>query len=89
MRESIEGQGNLEHLEHPDKKWVVRYLFLIATEFVERPGLPRVAARKHSRGFVSSLAGEPLPQGHYRLYASDGEVLKVQNNGAAWVILGS
>jgi hypothetical protein len=89
MRDTIEGQGQLENWDHPDKAWAVRYRFDITTEYVERPGLPRVAARRRSSGFVRSTNGEVFPDGYYRLHAADGEILKVQSHGEAWVILAS
>jgi hypothetical protein len=89
MHETLEGQGELENLEHPDKKWAVRYLFDIRTETtVERPGLPSWATRKHSTGSVRPLVvGKAFPLGYYRLYTADGEILRVKNLGQAWAIL--
>ena len=90
MHETLEGQGELEDLEHPDKKWAVRYLFDIRTETtVERPSLPSWAIRKHSTGYVRPLVGGAFPLGYYRLYTSDGEILRVKNLGQAWPILAS
>lgn len=90
MREIIEGHGQLESWERPEAKLPVSYVFEITTEFFERPGFPRVAARKHSIGKIGALTGEILAEGYYRLLASDGEILKVQNVGLGqWVILAS
>jgi hypothetical protein len=90
MYETIQGQGQLESWDRPEKKIPVSYRFDITTNILERPGFPRVATHRDSRGTVRSLSGESLSQGEYRLFASNGEVLKVQNIGLEeWVILAS
>lgn len=90
MRERIEGRGQLENWERPEKKIPVSYRFDITTDIVARPGLPRVAAHMHSTGKIEALSGQPLAGGHHRLFASDGEILKVENVGLGdWVILAS
>lgn len=90
MHETIEGCGQLENWESPEKRIPVSYRFDITTDLVDSPGLPRVAARRHSIGKINSLTGEPLTAGYHRLLASDGEILKVKNVGLAhWVILAS
>ena len=89
MRETIEGQGELENLADPEKRWTVHYRFDITTKIVERPGLPREAAHKQSTGRIRSAAGENFAPGYYRLYAAGGEVLNVQSYGNMWVILAS
>jgi hypothetical protein len=90
LHERIEGQGQLENWDQPGNKFSVDYEFDITTEILEKPGLPPVGTRKHSRGNVSSSTREFIEQGYYRLYASDGEILRVQNVGLdLWVILAS
>jgi hypothetical protein len=90
LHEVLEGRGQLEKWENPDKRYEVTYRFDIHSEIVERPGLPRVTSKRHSQGVIISATGERFPEGYYRLHASDGEVLKVQNvNLGIWVILAS
>jgi hypothetical protein len=89
MIDKIQGQGQLETWDQPEKKISVAYRFEITTDVLARPGFPRVATRKHSTGNVSTLTGQSIGPGYYRLYASDGEVLKVQNLGGQWMILAS
>jgi hypothetical protein len=81
MRERIEGRGQLESWERPEKKIPVEYVFDIITDVLARPGFPPVATKKHSEGRIHSVAGESITQGYYRLFAEDGEILKVQNVG--------
>jgi hypothetical protein len=88
MQEEVEGVGQLEKWEHPDKKHEVQYQFRISTEIIARPGFPPMTERR-SKGTVQSVAGELLPEGEYRLY-TDEEILKVKNAGLGiWVILAS
>ena len=88
--ELLEGVGQLEKWDHPDKKkYAVRYRFTITTEIVEKPGFPRVASKRHGEGVIESTSGEHFLEGEYRLYADD-ETLKVKNLGlGTWVILAS
>jgi len=89
LHDRIEGQGQLENWERPDKKTPVSYHFDITTEVLERPGFPRVVARKHSIGSVRTISGVPIAEGEYRLFAEDSEILKVKNLFGQWVILAS
>lgn len=87
LHDELRGRGQLEAWERPGRKYEVNYEFEIDTEVVERKGFPRVATRRHVRGTVVSVPGGQFPEGDYRLYAADGEVLKVQNVGLGmWVI---
>lgn len=88
MHEPLEGQGELERWERPGDRFPVEYFFDIVTEVRDRPGFPSATARSHSSGRVTALSGKPLSEGYYRLFASDGEILKVKNLGfGGWVIL--
>jgi hypothetical protein len=90
LRERIEGLGELETWEHPGDRILVGYGFDIATEVLERTELPRVSTHRHSNGIVLALSGQFITEGYYRLFASHGETLKVQNVGLGrWVILAS
>jgi len=90
MNERIQGRGELESWESPGNRSQVDYVFDITTDFLSRPGFPRVATRKHSMGKITTLTGEAIASGYYRLFASDGEILKVENLGMGeWVILAS
>lgn len=89
MRETLEGRGQLEAWVNPVQKHEVDYHFEITTDIVERPGFPKVAARKHAHGTVISTVGKSFAEGEYRLFAQDGEILKVKNLGLAWTILAS
>jgi len=91
MLEAIEGRGKLEDWDVPKVQMPVVYRFQIRTEILNRAGFPPVAARKHSIGLVQTLSGDCISgEGYYRLFAEDGEILKVQNVGLGqWVILAS
>jgi hypothetical protein len=90
MHERLEGRGQLESWERPEKKIPVEYLFDITTDILARPGFPAVATRKHSKGSIHAISGESISQGYHRLFAEDGEILKVQNVGLDyWAILAS
>jgi hypothetical protein len=90
MQERIRGQGQLEDWDLPTTKRSVSYLFDITTDVLARPGFPPVTTRRHSLGRISAVTGDSIREGYYRLYASDGEILKVQNVGLGqWVILAS
>ena len=87
MHENIEGHGQLEDREHPEKRIPVSYTFDITTEILDSEGL---AVRKDSIGKIRALTGESIPEGYYWLFASDGEILKVKNVALGpWVILAS
>jgi len=90
MEEYLEGDGELECWENPDKKYVVRYQFTIITEIIAKTGIHAVGTRRHGIGRVTALSGEFFAEGEYRLIAEDGEVLKVFNSGLDhWEILSS
>jgi hypothetical protein len=89
MQEILKGRGQLEDWQAPHGKHEVDYHFEIVTEIVERQGFPPVAGRRRSKGNIVSTVGDRLPEGEYRLYAEDGEVLKVKNLGFVWAILSS
>jgi hypothetical protein len=82
VHERIEGPGHLETWENPGRRAPVSYAFDITTEIIDsQHGLPRVATRRHSVGTIVALNGESLSEGYYRLFTSDGEILKVKNVG--------
>jgi hypothetical protein len=86
MQELLRGIGQLEKWERPDGLHEVSFHFTVTSDVVQRPGFPRVAAKKHAEGHVRSTGGESFPEGSYRLYAED-EVLKVRNLGlGTWTI---
>jgi hypothetical protein len=88
MEEYLEGDGELERWENPDKKYPVRYQFTIITEIIPSTGIHAVRTKRHGIGRVISLSGEVLVKGEYRLIVEDGEVLKVFNSGLdRWEIL--
>jgi hypothetical protein len=90
LKERIEGLGELETWERPGHRFLVGYGFDITTEALERPGFPRVSTRRNSNGVVGALSGEFIAEGYYRLFASGGEILKVQKVAhGQWVILAS
>jgi len=90
MVETIEGKGRLETITPPEKVWMVSYHFEITTRIVEKPGFPRVASKRDSKGTVRSLDGKPIPEGTYQLHAADGEILRVHNAGLGdWMIVAS
>ena len=90
MHERLEGRGQLENWERPEKKIPVEYVFDVTTDILARPGFPPVATRRRSEGRIQTLAGESITKGYYRLFAQDGEILKVQNIGLDhWAILAS
>ena len=89
LNDTIRGEGQLEDWDRPTEKTQVAYEFEITTEISAAAGLSGVTTRRHSTGKIHALDGEFIPQGFYRLYASDGEILKVKNLGASWVILAS
>ncbi len=87
MHEKVEGRGQLESWERPEKKIPVSYMFDISTEILDSEGL---AVRRDSMGKIEALTGESIAEGYYRLFASDGEILKVKNVTLGhWVILAS
>ena len=89
-QEKMEGRGQLETWENPEKRIPVAYTFDITTEILARPGFPHVVTRRNSIGKIRGLAGEAIAEGYYRLVASDGEILRIQNVGLGqWVILAS
>jgi hypothetical protein len=88
LHDTILGEGQLEDWDHPAQKIQVAYKFEI-TEVLAAARFPSVATRRHSTGTISALNGEPVLEGYYRLYAHDGEILKVKNLGFSWVILAS
>jgi cystathionine beta-lyase len=75
--ETIEGEGQLETWDEPERKIPVAYRFEIVTN----------ESGRRSAGNICSLVAEPIAHGSYRLIASDGEVLSVKNLGASWTIL--
>ena len=75
MHEKVEGRGQLEGWERPEKKIPVSYMFDISTEILDSEGL---AVRRDSMGKIEALTGESIAEGYYRLFASDGEILKVK-----------
>jgi hypothetical protein len=87
--EILEGSGQLERWDRPEKRHPVRYRFTTTSEILEKPGFPRVVVARHSSGDIVSDVGEHFPEGEYRLFAEDGEVLKVKNLGIVWAILAS
>jgi hypothetical protein len=90
LKDKIEGVGELESWEEVGDRFPVEYFFEIITDILERPGFPQVAARRHGSGFVQPLSGKFVTEGYYRLFASDGEILKVENVALGeWVILDS
>ncbi len=56
MYEKIEGRGQLESRERPEKKIPVSYAFEITTDILARPGFPRAATRKDSIGKIDALS---------------------------------
>lgn len=89
MQEILEGVGQLEQWEHPDRKHEVRFRFKITTEILQRAGFPPVVTKRYSQGAVESTVSDVFPEGEYRLY-TDAEVLKVKNSGFGhWAILAS
>jgi hypothetical protein len=87
MHEKIEGHGQLENWERPERKIPVSYAFDLTTEILDSEGL---AVRRNSMGRIQALTGESIAEGYYRLFGSDGEILKVKNLGLGqWGILAS
>jgi hypothetical protein len=89
IHETLKGNGRLVSRESPSLEHEVEYEFHISARIVKTGGLPEVAADFSSRGRVRPLDGAPLALGEYTLHAEDGEILRVKNVGAAWVILAS
>jgi len=89
LHDTLKGKGRLVSGDKPPTEYQVEYEFHILTRIVERPGLPRVASQRSSTGVVRSTDGKAIPEGYYRLYAEDGEVLRVKNLGTTWAILAS
>jgi hypothetical protein len=63
MREVLQGIGQLENWEQPDRQREVSYRFLIITDIIETPEYPRVASKMHTQGIVKATTGEVLPEG--------------------------
>ncbi len=89
MIDVLEGRGRLEGWDNPNGNIEVAYKFQISTSILARSGFPRVATRRHAEGVVHGMRNELIQPGYYRLFSSDGEVVKVQNLGGEWTILGS
>ncbi len=89
MIEQMQGEGELESWDRPGERFPCDYFFNITTNVLERPGFPRVTTHISAVGTVHSTERD-IPQGDYRLFASDGEILKVRNLGIGeWTILAS
>jgi|tagenome__1003787_1003787.scaffolds.fasta_scaffold19925009_1 hypothetical protein len=81
-----EGQGRLVSRETPPQEYAVSYRLNIITNMLEHEGAEPTVAGIRSRGTVRALDGRALPLGHYDLH-TDKEVIHVENNGLAWVVL--
>lgn len=89
LHEVIKGKGRLVSSDTLTE-YQVEYEFHVFTEVVETSGLPPVAIKSKSTGWVRSLNGKPLSHGRYRLHAEDGEILRVKKVGLEeWRILAS
>ena len=81
-----EGQGRLVSRGTEPQEYAVAYRLNIITNMLEHPGAEPTVAGIRSRGTVRCLDGRALPQGHYDLH-TDKEIIHVENNGLAWVVL--
>ncbi len=90
MLEHFEGTGQLEKWDQPDSQDEVIYRFVLEADIIETPEEPRVAATLRGQGTVSSTVGTGFPEGFYRLFCADGEILRVKNLGMnIWTIVSS
>jgi hypothetical protein len=80
MLDTIEGQGWLESIREPGKKWRVAYRFEITTETKIKSGVAGTepVIRSSSLGTVHALDGNHIPQGEYRLDTDNGETLRLE-----------
>jgi hypothetical protein len=81
-----EGQGRLVSRSSDGQEYSVAYRLNIITNMLEHEGGEPTVAGIRSRGTVRALDGRALPLGHYDLH-TDKEVIHVENNGLAWVVL--
>ena len=81
-----EGQGRLVSRGDDKREYAVSYRLNIITNMMEHSGAEPTVAGIRSRGTVRALDGTALPLGHYDLH-TDKEVIHVENNGLAWVVL--
>jgi hypothetical protein len=81
-----EGQGRLVSRGTDPQEYTVAYRLNIITNMLEHEGGEPTVAGIRSRGTVRALDGRALPLGHYDLH-TEKEVLHVENNGLAWVVL--
>jgi len=81
-----EGQGRLVSRGADPQEYTVAYRLNIITNMLEHPGAEPTVEGIRSRGTVRSTDGRALPQGHYDLHTGT-EVIHVENNGLAWVVL--
>ncbi len=90
MLDHLAGTGQLEKWDQPDGQHEVIYRFAIEADTVEIPDPPRVAATLRGQGIIRSTVGTGFPEGFYRLFCADGEILRVKNLGMGiWTIVPS
>jgi hypothetical protein len=85
--ERIEGFGQLQR-ETDGLDSRVRFTFLVMeNRLPSTAGIPRSVADSDTIGSVSAADGHLFTEGTYRLFASDGQQMRVQKLGADWYLL--
>lgn len=80
MLDHLGGTGQLEKWDQPDGQDEVIYRFAIEAD----------TAALRGQGTIRSTVGTGFPEGIYRLFCADGEILRVKNLGMGiWTIVSS